>query len=132
MLKSACSWVAFFLIALSWGAGAEERPAVRYALCANRVAAASVDRLIRRDGEFGIVVTLTETGTAELRSLSEAHLGEPMEVVLDGLTLQRAHVYAPISSGKMLLGRWQSKEAADRVARMLVDQGLEVPCGPLD
>lgn len=133
MLRSAwSSLVVLSFVAVSAGAGAEVPSIARYGLCASRVAAADVDRMVRGDGVFTIVVSLTEAGAGEFRSLSEANLGEPIEVVLDGLTLQRTQVYAPIASGKMLLGRWRSKEAATRIALMLVDRGLEVPCGPLD
>jgi hypothetical protein len=133
VLKSAWTLLAVLLLAApSPGAPAADRSAVRYGLCASRVADAGVEKLVRNGGNFSIVVTLTDQGTSEFRSLSEAHLGEPIEVVLDGLTLQRAQVYAPVSSGNLLLGHWRSKEAASRIARMLVDRGLDLPCGILD
>ena len=121
------------LLAGTWGQSHPETgsTSVRYGLCANVVAGATVAELSRTPGMFVIVVSLTEKASSEFRMFSEENIGAAVEVVFDGVALERATIRSAISSGKLQLGRWRSHDAATRMAGMLVDRSLLVPCGVL-
>ena len=57
-------------------------------------------------------------------------LDQHAEVWFDGARLQRALIRSEIG-GTLGLGRWKSREAAERMNALLLDVRLDVPCGVL-
>lgn len=112
-------------------AGGDADGPVRFGICSANLSNVIVTREGDGSGTARLVITLNSAGSDQLRSLSEQHLGEVVEVVFDGAVLVRAPVSARIASGKLLSRTWSSVAAAEELAKLLGNNTLGVPCGTL-
>jgi len=127
----AVSLVALLVLPSSGAAGGDANGAVRFGVCPSNISNVIVTK--EGDGEDAVrlAITLNSAGSKQLQSFSEHHLGEVVEVVFDGAVLVSTPVSARITSGKLLSRRWSSVSAAEELAKLLGNNTLGVPCGPI-
>ncbi len=114
------------------GVGNGADPTARYALCAENIREATVVEAGQDRNYSTVVVRLSDHAAKEFADFSDARIGRVVEVVFDGVVLARTPIVSPISSGKLLLGKWASADAATRFVELLLDGTLRVPCGVVD
>jgi hypothetical protein len=66
-------------------------------------------------GAFGVAVTFTREGAAKMRRATEAHIGRPLAILLDGQVVAAPVVRSAISDSAVLSGDF-TREAAERIA----------------
>jgi hypothetical protein len=114
---------------LSQAAISGEQPrAAGFALCSSRIAAAAVEEFSARAGRFTIAIKLTPEASRKLRSETERALGMEFPIVWDGVVLQHARLAAPVGSGLLAIGEWQSRKAAEGLLALIMDPSLDVAC----
>ncbi len=114
------------------GVSNEADPTARYALCAEKILEATVVEAGQGRNYSTVVVTLSDHAAKEFADFSDARIGRVVEVVFDGVVLARTPIVSSITSGKLLLGKWASADAATRFVELLLDGTLRVPCGVVD
>jgi hypothetical protein len=112
-------------------ASADVEEAIRFGICPANISNVIVTKEEGGGGLVRLAIALNSAGSEELQSLSEQHLGEVIEVVFDGAILVRASLTTSITSGKLLSRRWSSAAAAEGLAKLLGNNTLGVPCGPM-
>jgi len=95
----------------------------KYVLGPLIVDANDVERAIARPdaqpgGGWSVYVDLTAEGTSAFESATEAAVGSPIAIVLDGLIVSSPVVATPITSGSVVL----ASELTEREARTLASQ----------
>ncbi len=114
------------------GASNGADPTARYALCAEKILEATVVGAGQDRNYSTVVVTLSDHAAKEFADFSGARIGRVVEIVFDGVVLARTPIVSSITSGKLLLGKWASADAATRFVELLLDGTLRVPCGVVD
>jgi hypothetical protein len=74
---------------------------------------------------FAVALTFTDDGSEKMRRATEAHLGEQLELLVDGDVVVAPTIRAAISSSAMLTGDY-TFEQASRIVEGLMQGKLEV------
>ncbi len=111
------------------GTSALEKGLVRYGLCPANIAEARVLEPKDAHDRYYIFVRLTKNDANSFATLTEQHAGETIQVEFDGAILERTVIHVRVDEGRMMLGNWTSREAANRMVSLLLDKQLVVPCG---
>jgi preprotein translocase subunit SecD len=115
----------FSLLAVPALATAANEP--DFHLCAPYVEQSVAGEQAERGG-WPVFVKLTERGSERFALFTEANVGKPARIVVDGRTFARATIRAPIRGGS-LRGEFATREEAGVWLEML-EGGLPLdPCG---
>jgi hypothetical protein len=74
---------------------------------------------------FGVALTFTPEGSAKMRRATEAHVGEQLELLVDGDVVMAPTIRAAISSSATLTGDY-SYEQASQIVEGLLKRKIEV------
>jgi hypothetical protein len=74
---------------------------------------------------FGVALTFTSEGAEKMRRATEAHIGEQLELLVDGGVVMAPTIRSAISSSAMLTGDYTFEEAS-RIADGLMQGKVEV------
>ncbi|UCE86850.1 MAG: hypothetical protein JSU66_03700 [Deltaproteobacteria bacterium] len=112
----------------SHGGAAETRP-LRYALCRANVVSAEVVPGASAGMPFGIAVRLAKAAAEDFSQLTEANVGNRLEIVFANWLFARAPIRARIRSGVIINQAYASRDQANGALRELTSKLPDQPCG---
>ena len=79
--------------------------------------------------QFGVAVRFSDAASSRLLAATQAHVGRPMAVLLDGEVIAAPTVRAPVEGSAVISGNF-TEDQATRIARALVPAASVEPAAP--